>query len=396
MNKYQGETLLPSSKAFTEFLTIIENPVVGVLSKHNPNEFTILDSHGPYAQLFVMKIQTNDLPQADRLDSVIAATLAVSKGARTDIQIANKVRGIEGDPRQGRYYRRAAEILGFIKNDRNNATITEKGRLISTNPKLSNPRLLDSVLNLTLYQKLLPLFEKNPKGVTQNQVINFLQAISDPSMGGTMIPRRISTIIAWLRTLKVVELTGEKYRLSNKIIPAMPAIELKDSQQPILPARNLNDYKVVSSRIKGAKDVIEIYKDQAKVERAKTSHQNLVNLVANRIKTSGAIPKSNQFIDLAATLKQDFIFEMKSTTELNVKSQVRKGISQLYEYRYLQNRPEATLVLVVENPLISKNGWLVDYMESDREILLIWDGDNSLYGTTRTRAKLDFLRLSKG
>ena len=53
-----------------------------------------------------MRIQSNDLPQADRIESVIAATVAVSRGARTDIEIANQIPRLEGDDRQGRYYRK--------------------------------------------------------------------------------------------------------------------------------------------------------------------------------------------------------------------------------------------------------------------------------------------------
>src|SRR5687767_11238470 len=112
-----------------------------------------------------MRIQSKDIPQADRIESVVAATVAIANGARTDIQIANQVPGIEGDDRQGRYYRKAAEILGFITNERNNARITERGHLISANPVLTNPTLIASVLNLNLYQKLLPYFEQNPQGL---------------------------------------------------------------------------------------------------------------------------------------------------------------------------------------------------------------------------------------
>ena len=84
---------------------------------------------------------------------------------------------------------------------------------------------------------------------------------------------------------------------------------------------------------------------------------------------------------------------MKSTTEDNVKAQVRKGISQLYEYRYLENKPDANLILVVERPLTGDNTWMIDYMENDRNIHLVWDGDNNLYGTERTRQQLGFLGL---
>ena len=100
-----------------------------------------------------MRIQSNDLPQADRIESVVLATVAIANGANTDIAIANQVPGIEGDDRQGRYYRRAAEILGFITNNRNNAQITQKGQEVANNPVLTNPTLLASVINLNLYQK---------------------------------------------------------------------------------------------------------------------------------------------------------------------------------------------------------------------------------------------------
>jgi len=341
-----------------------------------------------------MRIQSNDIPQADKIESVIAATVAVTNGAQTDIDIANKVHGIEGDDRQGRYYRRASEILGFIINQRNNATITAKGQLIANDPSLTNPTLVESVLNLNLYQKLLPYFELHPEGLTRDQILSYLQSISAVDIGQTMIPRRISTIISWIKTLGIIELSGEKYKISNIIIPDLPLISINDIEQPILPSTGeLQEYEIVEKRIANAKEIITIYKNQAHLDRANTSHNNLVNLVAERIKVVGGIPKSNQFIDLATTINDDYIFEMKSTTDKNTKVQIRKGLSQLYEYRYIQNKPNAKLVLVVERPLVGDNTWLIDYLETDRNIHIVWDGNNNLYGTERTRAEIEFLNL---
>ena len=131
------------------------------------------------------------------------------------------------------------------------------------------------------------------------------------------------------------------------------------------------------------------------MELANGAHINLVNLVASRITAAGGIAKKNQFIDLASKMNEDFIFEMKSTTETNVRSQVRKGISQLYEYRYLENTPEAKLVLVVERPLATSNIWMNDYLENDRGVLLIWDGDERLFGSAKANESLPFLRLNQ-
>ncbi|MFC2100779.1 hypothetical protein ACFLRZ_03010 [Bacteroidota bacterium] len=341
-----------------------------------------------------MRIQSKDLPQADRIESVITTTIAVANGARTDIEIANKVPGIEGDDRQGRYYRRASEILGFIINQNNNATITDKGQLIANDPILTNPVLIESVLNLNLYQKLLPYIELHPEGLARDQIIEYLQSISVADIGRTMIPRRISTIIAWIRTLGIIELSDEKYKIKNTIIRNIPIISINDIEQPVLPSTGeLHEYEIVEERISNAKDIITVYKDQARMDRANNSHKNLVNLIAERIRVAGGIPKSNQFIDLATTLSNDYIFEMKSTTDKNAKAQIRKGLSQLYEYRYIQNKPNATLVLVVERPLMGNISWLIDYLETDRNIHIVWDGDNNLYGTERTIAELEFLNI---
>ncbi len=96
--------------------------------------------------------------------------------------------------------------------------------------------------------------------------------------------------------------------------------------------------------------------------------------------------------DLAANIDGDFIFEMKSSNEDNVRDQVRKGLSQLYEYLYLQNKPKATLVLVLEKPINATNKWMIDYLENDRDVLLVWDGSDKLYSTSETKAKLEFLK----
>lgn len=341
-----------------------------------------------------MRIQTSDLPQADRIDSVLLATVAIANGAKTDIAIANQVPAISGDARQGRYYRKAAEILGFVTNRRNNAQITPRGQQIADNPTLTNPTLFASVINLNLYQKLLPYIELNPQGLTKQQIEEYLESIAIPTIGDSMIERRMSTIIAWIRSLGIIELVGDKYRIANSIINSIPVIDFQDISQPVLPATGtLHEYQTVEQRILHANKTIVVYKDAATLERANRAHKTLVNIVADRIRNAGGIPKSNQFIDLATTIEKDYIFEMKSTTAGNVNSQIRKGISQLYEYRYLENKPDASLILVIENPLSTDESWMLDYMETDRNIHLVWDGNNNLYGSPNTRDQLGFLEL---
>ncbi len=138
-----------------------------------------------------------------------------------------------------------------------------------------------------------------------------------------------------------------------------------------------------------------MYRNDALHDRARVSHRHLINITAERISAAGGIPKSNDLIDLAVNLENDFIFEMKSTTDQNVRSQIRKGVSQLYEYKYLQNKPDAKLVLVVERPLGVATHWMHKYLETDRDILLLWDGNKRLYGSERAAVNLPFLRLNQ-
>lgn len=341
------------------------------------------------------RITSRDLPQADRLESVLLTVVAVGSGARTDMEIANRIPGIEGDDRQGRYYRNAAEMLGFISNQRNNATLTQKGTLLLDNPTLTNPLFIASVLNLEIYQKLLPFMELHPGGLTRQEILDYLQSIADQGIGPTMIPRRISTIIAWPRALGFLRQTDNgRLQIQNNLSGDIPVFEIQDDDQPLLPVTGgLSEYHEIEQRTSRAQQEITYFKDQAKLERATNAHIALVNLVSQRIRLNGGIPKSNQLIDLAVRLDQDYIFEMKSTTDDNVRSQVRKGMSQLYEYRYLQNRPDAKLILVVEKPLGASQSWMLDYMETDRAINLVWDGNDELYGSDKTRNELGFLGL---
>ena len=124
-----------------------------------------------------------------------------------------------------------------------------------------------------------------------------------------------------------------------------------------------------------------------------TAHNYLTDLVAKKIKNAGSIPRKNILIDLAAQVeKNKYLFEIKSTTEKNVHSQIRRGVSQLYEYRYLQAVPDSKLVLVIEKPLIPNLKWISDYLIQDRGIYLVWDDDGERLHTPKaTREILNFL-----
>ncbi|CAN5187129.1 hypothetical protein BH23BAC3_BH23BAC3_08430 [soil metagenome] len=343
-----------------------------------------------------MKVPSDQIPQADILTDVIKTVIAVSQGARSYQDIARSINKVD---RQGRYYRKAAEIIGLIRStERNHSELTDLGRqFVQTNPTLANPVLIQGVLNSRIFQRIIPFLENNAEnGVTRNEIEQFL--INTADLGGSsMAPRRISSVISWLVELNIVTEANNRYYLSTTTInERVENVAFDNVDEPLIPSTtDLSEYETVQMRSNEAEETIISYKRSAATERADNSHRRLVNLTSERIRNAGSLPKYNQFIDLATRYQnQDFIFEMKSTTEQNEKNQIRNGLTQLYEYRYLQNKPSAKLVLVIENPLSQKESWRSDYLENDREIYLIWDGNDQLYGNESTRNDLGFLNIS--
>jgi hypothetical protein len=342
-----------------------------------------------------MRVPIDEIPQADNLIDVVRTVIAVSQGARTFQQIAQSIGKVE---RQGRYYRKAAEIVGMISTPSTNQSIlTPLGQtFVQSDPVLTNPALLKGVLNSRIFQRIIPYLEsKESIGVSRSEFEFFLITTADFG-ASSMAPRRISTIISWLVDLGIIQVTNSRYILSNQTInQRLENIEFDNADEPLLPNPNdLNEYNTVQQRSSSAREAIITYRDTAALERADNAHRRLVNLTSERIRNVGALPKYNQLIDLATHIDgNDFIFEMKSTTTSNEKAQMRAGLSQLYEYRFLQNKPSAKLILVIENPLSTKEQWRQNYLEQDRDVYLVWDGNDELYGNERTRNELNFLGL---
>lgn len=342
-----------------------------------------------------MLIPSNQIPQADNLIDVLKTVIIVSKGAQTYQEIAQNIDKVE---RQGRYYRKAAEIIGLITTvSRNNSILTERGEeFIRTGAVMTNPIFIQSVLNIRLFQRLIPFLEVNSsEGLTRQNIIDFIIAVSDLE-NNSMAPRRVSSVVSWLEELNIVERRNDKfYLLTQTINNNVELLRFSNTDEPILPrSTELSEYETVEERANNARETIVTYRNQATLDRADNAHRRLVNLLAQRIKEAGQIPRYNQLIDLATRHEDlDYIFEMKSITDTNARKQVRNGLSQLYEYQYLQNLPNANLVLVIERDLPQTSRWMIDYLEQNRNISVIWDGDGNLYGTELTRERFEFLNL---
>lgn len=323
-----------------------------------------------------MRIPSDDVPQADKLSDVVRTVEAVAAGAKTFDDISQAIGKVD---RQGRYYRRAAEILGLVSNVRgqNQATLTNAGRqFIAANPNDRNKILAGAVVASRLIERVIPFFEsKGTRGASRREVEHFIGMVTE-RVGPTMIGRRVTSVLSWLETIGMLRQRDGRYQLTG-LPESVPIVEYDAPDEPLFPRKHdLAVYEQIAERAKKASGYLNVLIDEAARERANDAHRMLTNLVADKIKATGSIPKRNKYIDLSTVwTDQLYFFEMKSTSDANAHDQVRRAVSQLYEYRYLQEAPLAKLVVVIENPLPEQKKWLVDYVVKDRGLMIAWDGD---------------------
>jgi hypothetical protein len=286
----------------------------------------------------------------------------------------------------------AAELLGLISNDSNNSELTDLGRRFVSSDEWTRKEIArNAVLSAHVFQRMLPFFESHPNGVSRNHVENFIEEVTQPTTK-SMVHRRTSTLLSWLEEIGALKNNENIYEIRPFRTYPTPILEFPDDE-PLAPkSLSLNEYKTVQERMERADETIQVLINQAVYDRANAIHRTLVNMVADRLRSSGSIPRNNHFVDLATNKgEQSYLFEMKSVNDDNSRSQVRAGLSQLYEYRYLQNLPEAKLVLVISDPLSKKDTWMQEYLEEDRKIHLIWDGNDQLFASNKTKQELSFL-----
>jgi hypothetical protein len=337
-----------------------------------------------------MRLPSKFIPQADLLEDVVRVAQAVKLGATSFQAIASYIGKVD---RQGRYYRLAAEIIGLISNRHNHSELTPLGKDFLEASSDQQARMLrEAVLNSKLFKRLVPFLELYPKGVTKQSLENFMAEVTE-QVGETMMDRRVSTVVSWLSSLGMLREEGTRYVLTEALPNDVGPIEYDEIGEPLFPkTASLREYREVAERAKKAHKSVSIMRNDAAVERASNEHRRLVNLVASRVRSAGVLPRCNQLIDLAARVHNTaYLFEMKSTTPKNMRSQIRVGISQLFEYRYLQDTPKAALVLVVESPLPEDLNWMQHFLEKDRQIRLIWDGHDQLFASSETKKELPFL-----
>ena len=342
-----------------------------------------------------MRLPTREVPQADKLDLVVRAAEAVKQGANTYQGIASAI-GHYAE-RQGRYYRLAAELLGFIENvkGKNRAQLTEDGRrYLASSADSQRKMLANAVLGSRMIQRVLPFLEAGRAGgVSRTELRQFIKDVTEPA-GPSMVNRRLSSIIRWLTDVGMLRESGKRYVL-GRLPDDVEVLDYQADDEPLLPKRyDLSEYQDTERRIKEKIQNINLLVNEASKERARESHRMLTKLVAGKIREAGSIPRRNRLIDLSANVNDaSFLFEMKSTTPASFHSQVRRAVAQLYEYRYIQQIENPRLVIITENAPPEDLSWLVNYLVEDRQIFLAWDGDGrTLSYPARLEKELGFLR----
>lgn len=127
--------------------------------------------------------------------------------------------------------------------------------------------------------------------------------------------------------------------------------------------------------VAAAKNVIDVSDWALRTEMASNSHKVILNRLSIFLKNNGFKITENRQVDLFGVREGvEWIFEVKSTNDGNMLSQVRHGVSQLYEYRYLQKKGslKVRLCLVLQSPPVGELEWVTSYLRNDREIEVCW------------------------
>jgi len=119
---------------------------------------------------------------------------------------------------------------------------------------------------------------------------------------------------------------------------------------------------------------------RTRMERSRAEHQRTLGTLIRHLERNGYVVECNRLVDAYCRLRTGpAIFEVKSTDGGNERSQTRHALSQLYEYRYLHSIPDASLWLVLSRrPRLE---WLIDYLQADRGVTLVWVEEDELAGS---------------
>jgi hypothetical protein len=316
---------------------------------------------------------TAELPQADSFDLVLKTAEAVVAGARTHSEIAHAL----GDytDRQGIYYRQAAELFGLVEHiGPNRVEPTDEGFRVVKMAALERKLFLGTrLVRLPVIADIVRSLDLAGLGLSLGSIQDTVKGLV-PNTTPKMVRRRTQTMLAWLRYFGIVTV-GEGgvrlVRVPREVVfeESLPHSLRRAPEFKALPATHKRENApgaIEETRLRYLVDTVTL-------ERAMASHEGLVHGMARQVLKLGAEPRSNALVDLFVEHQgQRVFFEMKSCDQTNLHDQVRAGLAQLYEYRFVHEAPDARLVLTLEVRPEKGNAWLLPYLTRDRGLFVCW------------------------
>ncbi len=138
------------------------------------------------------------IPQADDITKVMDLPLAIADGKNTSKLIAKRY---EFDERQSNYYLEAVEILGLASRGLTRYRLTEDGEkyLLMDVPQ-RKLMLIRKMVTVPIVTRIIAdLLVSENKTLQRKDLERLIEESS--RVGGSTVPRRAQTIIAWFRWL---------------------------------------------------------------------------------------------------------------------------------------------------------------------------------------------------
>ena len=130
------------------------------------------------------------------------------------------------------------------------------------------------------------------------------------------------------------------------------------------------------------------------LEKANSIHEQLVQKCAAVIKSLGLIALEDPNSFDVACLDLKVLMEVKSINNINAVSQLRKAVAQLPEYRWRHkdhfDSESKLLVITNSNPGNYVDKDYIDFLISDRQLLIFWDDGSNLVNYSGIKLQ-DFL-----
>lgn len=327
-------------------------------------------------------LKTSDFPQANNLEKIFDVIEAISSGHTTDSEIENFT-NLDSSGRQGRYYRLAAENLGLIENDGNHAALTALGSEFATITSRSGRLdfLARCLIDTPLFNQALKyIYAYHP---TDDQLRQWFIAIYPGSKDTAS--RRFSTFFNYISATGLLKKSGGLNYL--KKYAGTVASGTGKNLPNLTQQRGINKHPPKKS----SKDYFQFNINSQKIDRANLLHWKLIDFKASFLNGRGYEYSSNQHIDLFTTDKDSpALYEMKSIADngINAIAQIRKAISQLYEYRYIYNLTNAKLCIVTNYDIGKEQKWVEDYLNKDRHIAYEWTENFKTFNCSTKSNKL--------